>query len=701
MTFLARFTDVVGAHGERPALEHNGAMALTYQALAEAAGELSDALRSEGPGPEDVVALEMEASPAWVVGMLGTWLAGAAFMPLPPAWPAARKRAVLGKAGARVRLTSGATPGAVTVSVVESARGVRTGPGDDAPLAYVVFTSGSSGEPKGVAVTHRGIPNLVEAQIEAFALHPDARTLWYSSPAFDASISDVLTTLGAGATLCTQDGLRGLSPAALLGLCRQRRITHLDVPPAILARMDVTTAPPSLETVFIGGEVTPAPVVRRWARRVRLVNIYGPAEATICTSLSICGETWDRPLIGTPILGMEVALRDPVGGEVAVGETGEIYISGPGVARGYVGAPELTAQRFVTVDGVRCYRTGDLGVRHTDGAVGFVGRVDRQLKVNAMLVAPEEIEARLRIHPAVDDVAVVPVVVGERMLLAAWIVTAAEATDAALVAHTAESLPAWMVPHRWFRVDALPRTETGKVDYPQLEARARRPAVAPPEADAAGGLEQALLAACREVLRDETLTATDDFFAAGGDSLGAVEVAALCESRGLPVSPAALNAHRTVRELAAHVTEVDGRSMDVLREDAARIVGSHAAAGGHTTPAVPLARAGRILVTGATGFLGRHVARELLRQVPAAQLLCLVRDEGRLLPALAAAGAAPADLDRVKAVTADSDFASLRGCRRGLDRAAARCGRGVSLCGRREHRSGLRRAAPGERHGRR
>ena len=282
-----------------------------------------------------------------------------------------------------------------------------------ADLAYVIYTSGTTGQPKGVAVEQRGLPALLHSQIEAFQLSAESRVLWMLSPAFDASISDVGTTLLSGAALHIEapDGAlttRSLTPAAVLETLHRRGITHADLPPALVAQLDADEAPQSLKTIVIGGEPCPPAAVRSWARRCRVVNVYGPTEATVCTSLCVCDpERWERPLIGRPIDGVRYMIDAPVADRDDPGATGELMISGPCLARGYVNQPDLTAARFVTMNGARWFRTGDRVRRDADVELVFLGRMDRQLKIRGYRIEPEEIEAAIRAMPTVGQCAVV------------------------------------------------------------------------------------------------------------------------------------------------------------------------------------------------------------------------------------------------------------------------------------------------------
>ena len=540
------------------------------------ARRLAADLAAEGCGWGSIVALALGRSALHVAAVLAAWRAGAAFLPLDPLAPAARQRACVEEAGARLVLR------VVDGQVAIDRTGAAPAPAPDAEhLAYVIYTSGSSGGPKGVRVGHGGLVPMLQAQIAAFGLAPGKRALFALSTAFDASISDLGTALLSGAALVVAPA--PAAPAELGAFVRLHAVTHADLPPSLLARMDPADAPPSLETIIIGGEVCPPAVVRAWARRVRLVNVYGPTEATICTSLVRCdAATWDRPRIGAPLPHVEYRVED-----------GELLIGGPALALGYVNRPALDAARFVVRDGRRFYRTGDRvrpGSEDEPGGAAILGRVDRQVKLRGQLVAPEEIEMALLAMPEVLEAAVAldAAVLTARVVLR----SGAQLEPDALRSRLAETLPRWMLPRVQIE-RSLPRGTTGKLD----------PRVA------------VIVAAFREILgaqsTAEEACADSDFFALGGDSLAALEIAAVAQAQGVVFEPAAVLDARTPAAIARS-GPVAGRTVRQIESDV-----SERLARAELTPEAAqesLARAegGAWLLTGVTGFLGRRVLGRLL-----------------------------------------------------------------------------------------
>ena len=395
--------------GPAPAILVDGRPVLSYDALRERAARIAGALPRG-----KLVGLRMEKSADLVASMLGCWWAGSAFLPLDPSLPEKRLAFMIRDAAPalvlrRPRLGAPIPP-------------ARLKPSD---LAYAIYTSGSTGTPKGVLVEHRGLPALLREQIRAFRLRPGARALWFLSPSFDASVSDVGTALASGAALCIESKRRPL--AATIAA---RQITHADLPPSLLARTDPASMPACLETVVMGGEACPVEAARRWAARVRLVNVYGPTEATVCTSLGVVDpRRWTRPLLGRPIRGVRYRVVD-----------GELWIAGP-LARGYLNG---SSDAFVVEGGLRWYRSGDR-VRRRGRDLEFLGRLDRQVKVRGHRIELGEIEAALKSQPGVDRVAVT----ARNGSLRAEV--SGRATPGRLQAALARRLPRWMLPELWSR----------------------------------------------------------------------------------------------------------------------------------------------------------------------------------------------------------------------------------------------------------
>ncbi|HEX3525655.1 MAG TPA: amino acid adenylation domain-containing protein [Thermoanaerobaculia bacterium] len=557
---------------------------LTYRELSDRAGRLARRLVALGAGPEVVVAVQADRSPELILGALGVWMAGGVYLPLDPSHPAERRAWALADSGAAFLLAAGeeilpAFSGPVLRLHEEIGETEEVG---DLPpwhgldnLAYVFYTSGSTGWPKGVMVPHRGLANLSEQtseQTALFAAGPGSRVLLFASPAFDASLLDLALALGSGATLCLVPGRELPGLAAIL---RERAITHLHLPPSALAALAEGGPPEGLACVILGGEICPAPLAARWGAGRRLFNDYGPTEATVFATVDELRQ--GRLTTGRPLAGVAAHLLDRGLHPVPLGVAGEVCLAGAGLARGYLGRPDLTAERFVPHPcagpeerGARLYRTGDLARRLPDGCLDVLGRIDRQVKIRGIRVELGEIEAALRRHPGVREAAVLTRSVGDGggdgLSLVAWVSPAGAVEPGELRAFLRESLPAPVVPPAVFALDRLPLTANGKVD---LDALARlEPAsggvsggvVRSEEAPPRNELEQAVAAAWCEVLGLPSVSRTESFFDLGGHSLLLARVQSrLAETLRREVPLLKLFEHPTVESLAAWLDGTDGK----------------------------------------------------------------------------------------------------------------------------------------------
>ncbi|MBQ1156597.1 amino acid adenylation domain-containing protein [Streptomyces sp. A73] len=514
---------------------------VSYAELNERANRLARLLLQRGAGPESLVAVVMERSVRWIVALLGVSKAGAGHVPVDPAYPAQRIAFMLGDTAPVVVLTDSAVaprlPQEADLSVVpvdDPAVSAELEAMDSAdptdaersvPLsvrhpAYVIYTSGSTGRPKGVVVSHTGIAAMAATQARALAITPDSRVLQLVSPSFDVSISDVCGALLTGATLVQAPGADLLS--ALTN--PEIEVTHAAVPASVLAAADPARV--SASTLTVGGEACSAQLVARWAPGGRLVNAYGPTEATVCATMSEpLTPAAAPPPIGRPVAGTRVYVLDAALCQTPPGVVGELYITGVGLARGYLGRPALTAERFVAdpygPSGTRMYRTGDLVRWNGDGNLEFVSRADEQVKVRGHRVEPGEIETVLSAHPQVSHAAVV----ARDNRLVAYVVPAARngAPLPDLHAHTASRLPGYMVPSAFVPIDTLPVTAHGKLD---------RAALPEPELSTTSAVgrplrnsrERLLAKLFAEVLRVPQVGAEDSFFDLGGHSLLALRL---------------------------------------------------------------------------------------------------------------------------------------------------------------------------------
>ncbi|SDH57702.1 non-ribosomal peptide synthetase [Nonomuraea jiangxiensis] len=552
---------------------------LTYAELDARAERLAAVLAARGAGPERIVAIALPRDLRMVVGVLAVAKAGAAYLPIDPAHPAERIASMLddarpalllatretsryvpmpplllddlpdGLVGAEARLSDGlvgAEPrhpldglpggpvGAEARLREPGVAGAVRGPGARNPV-YVIYTSGSTGRPKGVVLEHAGVRALVDTAVTRFGVGPGSRVLQFASISFDVAFWELTMALCTGATLVVVPAERRVAGPDLTEYVTAHQITHLALPPALLSALPPDCTLPAGSTLLVGTETVTPELVRRWGRRHRVFDAYGPTEAMVNSTLWAAGgdlDTLTSVPIGHPDVGKRVYILDRALRPVPPGVIGELYVAGAGLARGYLDRPGLTGERFVPdpygPPGDRMYRTGDLARWRDDGAVEFAGRADGQIKIRGFRIEPGEIESVLSGCPGVREVTVLaredrP---GDRRLVA--YVTGAESDPAALRAYAAARLPDYMVPAAFVTLDALPLMVNGKVDRKALPApggraaRSRAPRTA---------TERVLCEVLAGVLGVESVGIDDDFFHLGGHSLLAVKVIARVRAR--------------------------------------------------------------------------------------------------------------------------------------------------------------------------
>ena len=518
---------------------------LSYGDLEPRSNQLAHHLRTRGVGPEAVVGICLPRGPDLIVAILGVLKAGGAFLVLDPEYPPERLGLMADTANAAVVVASSETAellrgqAVVDIADPEIATAPPTAPhveADPDTLAYVVFTSGSTGVPKGVAVSRRGFDNLVLDEIRAFGLGPDERVAQMASSSFDGSIWEMAMALGVGATVVMLDPLAGLGDALV-----RHRVSAASMTPTLLGTLE----PEGLEaigTLVCGAERLSNEAVRRWAPGRRMYNAYGPAEASVSVTLAQVDPTTpsDRPVpIGKPIANTSCFVLGRSLELVPVGVAGELFIGGTGVARGYVGRPELTAEQFVAnphgPPGSRLYRTGDRCRWSSTGDLEFLGRVDDQVKVRGFRVEPGEIESVLGSHPEVTEAAVLTQETDTGAQLVAYVCRRPGAPGPSPVdlrSFLHERLPSFAVPPSFVVLESFPRTPNGKLDraaLPLPEPAQRRPEV--PYVAPEGPVEALVADVWKDILGVESVGALDDFFDLGGHSLLTVRVASAIEAR--------------------------------------------------------------------------------------------------------------------------------------------------------------------------
>ncbi|WP_435173467.1 amino acid adenylation domain-containing protein [Gordonia hongkongensis] len=533
--------DTVIDHSDRVAVE-DGDRTLTYAEIDRISARWALTLRDLGVGTEDVVAIAVDRSLESVVATWAVTKAGAAALPVDMRYPAERIAHMIADSGAILGISSADhrrdVPHDIWWLTPEDLRtGERAGfrPPARHPdsIAYIVYTSGSTGKPKGVSVSHRGLAAFAQTQRERYEVGPGDRTLLFASPSFDASMLEFLLAVESGATMV-------VAPTTIYGgdelveFLDERKVTHAFITPSALA----AAAPhplPHLRTLGVGGEASTPELVARWGTGRRYINSYGPTETTIVATMSAPLRPGEPITIGTPVHECTALVLDHRLRPLPDHVPGELYLSGPGVARGYLGRRSLTAGRFVASpdgNGAVMYRTGDIVHRDADGALTYHGRSDNQVKVRGFRIELDEVSAALA---AVDGIDFATTVVrGEsasatlvgyvtRSGGAAGTADAPETLDSAKVLESVRSrLPRHMVPSAIVVLDEIPLTGNGKLDHralPEPSASSMSSVGRAPRGDA----ETALVGIVADVLglAREEIGATDDFFLLGGTSLQA------------------------------------------------------------------------------------------------------------------------------------------------------------------------------------
>lgn len=522
---------------------------LSRRTLAERALRIAGLLRGRGIRDGDVVGIALPKGAEQVAAVLGVAAAGATYLPVAWDQPAARTRRICLRAGAGLVLTraekldfAGWPDGVTPVDLAEAA-GVMPLPapvsGDPERSAYIIFTSGSTGEPKGVEVSHAAAWNTVASINDRLGAGSGDRILALSALEFDLSVYDIFGPLSAGGAIVTIDESQRRDPDAWIDLVRRHRVTLWNSVPALLEMTTVAategTPLASLRAALISGDWIPLDLPDRLRRvsgpGVRFVALGGATEAAIWSNAIEVTEVpahWPSIPYGLPLPNQQFRVVDAQGRDCPDLVPGELWIGGDGLARGYKGAPELTAERFVAADGGRWYRTGDRGRYWHDGTLEFLGRLDHQIKVRGHRIELGEIEAALERHPAVTRAVAAVVGHGTDRTLGACVALSAPAADGEILAFAQGQLPDHMVPRRLAFVDALPLTTNGKIDRTAIGALLDLQP--PPGADGGsppqGPIETAVAVLWNEALGTTAARRDDSFFQLGGNSLQAARLAA-------------------------------------------------------------------------------------------------------------------------------------------------------------------------------
>jgi amino acid adenylation domain-containing protein/FkbH-like protein len=595
-SYISQFHAQVSKTPDAPALRFR-TTTLTYAEADKRASQLARRLQRTGVGPGVLVGFCLERSIDLVVTILAIWKCGAAYLPLDHKYPKERLRYMLEDSGAKVLVLHSELAGEFATAKLESIildspeerSTISALPDTQLPdefgsdsVAYVIYTSGSTGHPKGVEILHRSLLNHNFGIADIYKLTSTDRVVQFSPISFDISVEEIFPTLLRGGLLVirTEDVIS--SVLEFLKFVDQEKATVLNLPTAywheIVEHLREVDFPGSVRLVAIGGEKASDEALRQWKQRVSgdsvvLVNTYGPTEATVSTTFYIAGQGVDSFAIGKPLPNVQLAVLGPDFSRVPIGETGELYIGGSSLARGYLGRPELTAERFVPnpfadIKSDRLYRTGDLVRFRSDGNLDFIGRADQQVKIRGFRIELGEIESTLQEHPGIKDAAVLaredkP---GQKKLVAYVIPRGTEPPHLTeMLRFLRDRLPAYMVPANFVTMQAFPMTPAGKIDRRALPAPgATRPDLDQEYVPPRTPVEAALARIFAEVLGIDRVGALDNFFDLGGHSLIATQVLArLNETLNISLSLGSIFGFPCVAALADEIERVSGGRLTI------------------------------------------------------------------------------------------------------------------------------------------
>lgn len=559
---------------------------LSYGALDEAAASVARELRAHGAEPGTVIGVCLERSASLVVALLGVLKTGAAYLPLDPDSPPQRWAYMIEDCSVRtvvseLRLSTRLPADVAIIHVGASASRLKTPPETphlfppptDSDAAYIIYTSGSTGGPKGVVIEHRNVVRLFESTTGLFGFGPADVWSAFHSYAFDFSVWEMWGALVHGGTLVVVPSVTARSPGKFARLLSSERVTVLNQTPSAFRGLaaELTSGrydAGALRLLIFGGEALDVSSLRDWFevfgdQHPAVYNMYGITEITVHATLrriqQIDALGGVRSPIGTPLPNLRTYVLDEQLHAVGTGATGELYVGGASVGRGYVNRDDLTAERFLAdpfLPGERLYRSGDAVRRLPDGGLEYVGRLDRQIKVRGYRIEPGEIEAELARDPAVSAAVVgARLSVADEVRIVAYYVARRGSAPSAeqLRANLARTLPPYMLPAAFVALEELPLTLNGKVDWsalPDPYDASRVPSNRTPSQPMTH-IEAALAEVWRDVLKTESIQRGDNFFELGGDSLLAVRVIAAATDRGLRLHLADIFEQQTLAELAA------------------------------------------------------------------------------------------------------------------------------------------------------
>jgi amino acid adenylation domain-containing protein len=593
-TILQLFGEQAKATPDAVAVAYSG-RTLSYRELDEQSNMLAHYLvQSYDIRREQLVGVMLERSEKLLVAMLGIMKAGGVYVPVDPAYPAARKEFIIADTGIKTLITQtdyifDLAYYQGNVFAIDVQLDTLDTPAEPceafvspADLAYVIYTSGSTGQPKGVMIEHAALSASIQSQKTIFNINAGARCMQFTSSSFDVSVFEIFIALASGGSLYMIHEQDKKEPFLLERFITVNEIEVASIPPAYLRLLDVQKIK-GLKKLITGGEPASMQTVYEFCETGTYFNAYGPTESSLCASVfPIHHDTVLRTStvpIGKPIPFIELYVTDEDRSLVPVGVPGEIYIGGAGLARGYHNRPELTEEKFVDNPfrtGEKMYRTGDLGRWLPDGNMEFLGRKDDQVKVNGYRIELGEVEKAVQTHPGVDAAVVIakPNKNGENQMVA-YIISSSEISSSDILSHLAKSLPAYMLPTHFVQLEALPLTSNGKVDrkklpHPEGIGMATGIEYVAPSTDA----ERKMVAIWEELLGKEGIGIRESFFELGGDSIKILRMTTeMKKELTLDIPITDIYKNNTIENILLHAsvnkTEIDDRNRKLKEKEMA------------------------------------------------------------------------------------------------------------------------------------
>lgn len=559
----------------------------SYAEVNRKANQVARYLQQSGVRPESIVGLLVERKPESIIAILAVLKTGAAYLPMDSGNPDSRLQHIVTDAQISQLIVSSSQSRRINIDGLDpivleassqwsalSDTNLTVDP-EAENSAYIIYTSGTTGTPKGVTATHQNLSHTVRWVSAHFEYTPESRVLQFNSLSFDVSVEEICAALISGSTLYCATEMERYPGPPLIELLEEKRISHLSISPSAMAACEVKPLP-DLKKLILGGEACPPDLARQWARtETRLINAYGPTETTMLATCDLPLNPLPQVTIGKPVGHYQIYVFSPDGQPVNDGESGELYIGGCGLTRGYLHRPGLTAEHFLpnpftnNNPGERIYRTGDLGRILEDGRIVFEGRADRQVQVRGFRIELQEINSVLRSIPTVPNAEAICLQADDfaEAQIIGFVTGSAQISDLAddIRQYCAQKLPSYMVPSHVFSIPEIPLTPSGKADYTALEIIAREKLEISPQKTFNGsiqsissggtGLETHIADIWKEVLARKHVDADSNFFDLGGHSLQLVKVHQLLKSRlGISLKIVDLFGHPTIRSLAHHLS---------------------------------------------------------------------------------------------------------------------------------------------------